>query len=739
MNKVKVNMQNCFGISKLDYTFDFSNTNVIAIYARNGLMKTSFSKTFQKIKEGKVDEIKDEIFGIDGIAEILQDEMPISKDNIFVIKSFESSYESNITSLLIKDNIKIALKDVLKARDKLFKALEKSSDLKIKKISGGKAFYELETTLIKDFGFEENSLLINLPGLANMSPEYFCGDIAYMSIFDTTVLKKISTSEFQNKIIDFIKKSDEIYASFSFLEKGQFTLPKLKDIKKSLDKDNFFRKDNQLLLTGSLAIADGKALEKKISEIESSLRAVPEFQAIELLLSDAKGTNLRDIIENHPDIINYLRIDKLMQLKTNLWLSYIKKDSLLFDDLRDKYVALSNQIDEISLDDTSWKKALDIFKKRFSVPFNMEISNLKGAIIGESIPRVEFSFKKNGQTIKLNRDKLEELDILSQGEKRALYLLNIIFDIEKVKSSELDTLFIIDDIADSFDYKNKYAIIEYLYELSKNDKFHLIVLSHNFDFFRTITSRLWLQRKDKLCAEYNGTDIKLIEMKYQNQPFMHWKQQPNLVNVLALIPFIRNVVEYGKDRYVSSQGGDDADYNILTSLLHKKDNTHDLCFSDLSSIYKEYIDVESFNDDINVDDKVIDVLYNCADSISDTSADLEYKIILAMAIRHLSEEYMVSKIRAYPDNIKWKEGKQQFEGNSVSFLSYVDGKYNQTRELLNGFKQFGSLIDINLFEEVNIMTPENIHLNSFMYEPILDMDIVELKSLYRRVKDLQGA
>ncbi|WP_180270493.1 hypothetical protein [Clostridium paraputrificum] len=31
------------------------------------------------------------------------------------------------------------------------------------------------------------------------------------------------------------------------------------------------------------------------------------------------------------------------------------------------------------------------------------------------------------------------------------------------------------------------------------------------------------------------------------------------------------------------------------------------------------------------------------------------------------------------------------------------------------------------------MTPENIHLNSFMYEPILDMDIVELLNLYKIV------
>ena len=34
------------------------------------------------------------------------------------------------------------------------------------------------------------------------------------------------------------------------------------------------------------------------------------------------------------------------------------------------------------------------------------------------------------------------------------------------------------------------------------------------------------------------------------------------------------------------------------------------------------------------------------------------------------------------------------------------------------------------------MTPENIHLNSFMYEPILDMANIHLKKLFDEVKAL---
>jgi hypothetical protein len=39
-------------------------------------------------------------------------------------------------------------------------------------------------------------------------------------------------------------------------------------------------------------------------------------------------------------------------------------------------------------------------------------------------------------------------------------------------------------------------------------------------------------------------------------------------------------------------------------------------------------------------------------------------------------------------------------------------------------------------DRVLLMTPENIHLNSFMYEPLVDMNEDRLKRLYQEVKAL---
>lgn len=46
MNKLNIELTNCFGIDSLNYEFDFEKGNTFSIYARNGLMKTSFAKTF---------------------------------------------------------------------------------------------------------------------------------------------------------------------------------------------------------------------------------------------------------------------------------------------------------------------------------------------------------------------------------------------------------------------------------------------------------------------------------------------------------------------------------------------------------------------------------------------------------------------------------------------------------------------------------------------------------------------
>ncbi len=68
--------------------------------------------------------------------------------------------------------------------------------------------------------------------------------------------------------------------------------------------------------------------------------------------------------------------------------------------------------------------------------------------------------------------------------------------------------------------------------------------------------------------------------------------------------------------------------------------------------------------------------------------------------------------------------------NDATWLATVHA--NQTPALLKRYRTdfSGEAASIKVLQRVTLMTPENIHLNSFMYEPILDMSDQHLRRLY---------
>ena len=61
MNTLKLEMENCYGIQKIQQDIDFSKNNVAVIYAPNGTMKSSFAKTFEAIRDGKT--VEEKVYG----------------------------------------------------------------------------------------------------------------------------------------------------------------------------------------------------------------------------------------------------------------------------------------------------------------------------------------------------------------------------------------------------------------------------------------------------------------------------------------------------------------------------------------------------------------------------------------------------------------------------------------------------------------------------------------------------
>lgn len=388
----------------------------------------------------------------------------------------------------------------------------------------------------------------------------------------------------------------------------------------------------------------------------------------------------------------------------------------LVQTLLDEYKKGKEEIEKIvsvaKSEQTEWNNVIDIFNKRFSVPFQLKLINKDDVILKSESPNLSFIFNDKLQNQSKDVDETALLSVLSQGERRAFYLLNIIFEVRARKKSGQETVFIVDDIADSFDYKNKYAIVEYLKEISEEPIFYQIILTHNFDFHRTVSSRLDMSRQNKLNIVKTAAGITLIQEKYQNNPFLHWKDNlhTDSAMLIASIPFVRNLAEYS---------GNKADFLLLTSLLHFKTDTNTLKVSEIEAIFKRNL-VDKAGLTLPDPNKiVIDLIYETAEIIyNDPSeiVELENKIVLSMAIRLKSESYLVREI------------------NDNSFWTAITK--NQTFELIKRFKtDFHTRTnEILLLDQINLMTPENIHLNSFMYEPILDMANDHLKQLYNDTK-----
>jgi hypothetical protein len=181
---------------------------------------------------------------------------------------------------------------------------------------------------------------------------------------------------------------------------------------------------------------------------------------------------------------------------------------------------------------------------------------------------------------------------------------------------------------------------------------------------------------------------------------------------IASIPFIRNIIEYTK-------GENDADYMTLTSLLHWKADSAGITQADLDRIYNQ-----TFNEKVafpNATQFVAMAVFAEAAlcMLATDGSALENKIILALAIRLKIEQYMIGKIA---------------ESNFVGTIST-----NQTWILFKRFKdKFPTESDvIAVIDRVLLMTPENIHLNSFMYEPLIDMSDDHLRKLYTDVTALK--
>lgn len=147
MKRLKIDLENCYGIKKLNEDMDFSSGNSFAIYAPNGVMKTSFAKAFQDLSYDR--ESSDRIFKERQTIRIIKDEndTEISKEKVFVIVPYSEEFKSEKMSTLLANKL---LKEEY---DQIYRSIDTKKETLITelKVSSGLKKDIIEETISKVF------------------------------------------------------------------------------------------------------------------------------------------------------------------------------------------------------------------------------------------------------------------------------------------------------------------------------------------------------------------------------------------------------------------------------------------------------------------------------------------------------------------------------------------------------------------------------------------------------------
>jgi len=721
MGTLSLDLENCYGIRRLRHEVRLDSKGCAAIYAPNGSMKTSLAKSLQDLSKGVAS--SDEIF-TDRVTtrSIRLDNKELQSSDVFVIRSYDEMFSNSDKTaiLLVNNDLRLRYEEqmssILKTKEALLKALKKTSGTK----------RDIEREVSQVFIRNDKQFVTALRRVreeVQSDATHRLPKIPYEVLFGEKSVAFLTKPEVKDAIADYIKNYNNLLGQSTYFRKGVFNYFNASTIAKNLADNGFFSAQHTVRLNGGAEVADVRDRQQLEQIIEADRDIIlndpglrKSFDAVEKAINaNADLRELHAFLLDNEEIIPEL--DNLESLRQKTWICYLKACTSEYAAFLEKEAecaaALKEIEDQAALESTQWSEVIRIFNERFSVPFRLEVQNRVLVMLGqESAPTLGFRFEDgSGEVVEVDRTKL--MRTLSTGELKALYILNVIFEIEIRRKRDDPTIFVVDDIADSFDYKNKYAIIEYLKEMSEDPKFLQLVLTHNFDFFRTTESR-YIQRRSCYMAVKSPTEVRLEDAYALRGIFPIWRNNffADTKVKIACIPFIRNLVEYIADEH-------DPKYLALTSMLHIRADTMDLKVSDLDEIFRSVFAKEGASAD--VDKVVIDLIKETAEACLEDldGINFENKIVLSLAIRLLAEEFMISKIND-PEEI----------GKITS---------NQTGRLQLLYKQRVGDADreaVDVLRKVMLMTPESIHLNSFMYEPILDMADHHLRALFRRVAAL---
>jgi hypothetical protein len=136
MSRVSVKLENCYGIRKLSYEFDFTQRSAYAVYAPNGSMKSSLAQTFKDIADGE--ESSDRIFPSRVTVRNVKDEngKELARDRVLVLPPYDEFFRhtEQTSTLLVNNTLKKEYEqlhlDLNRSKTAFLKAMKQQSGSK---------------------------------------------------------------------------------------------------------------------------------------------------------------------------------------------------------------------------------------------------------------------------------------------------------------------------------------------------------------------------------------------------------------------------------------------------------------------------------------------------------------------------------------------------------------------------------------------------------------------------------
>ena len=702
---------NAYGIKGLNLKSLNGILNNMCIYASNGVFKSSFSRAFFNLteKNGEVikDRIKDKRFEYD----ISVNEVNYSTDDTKIIPNLivyskelyeEKSVDKNsgFTQLLLLPEYQKELALVYEKSDEYVDEIIKYAEgygIKLKSLS--------EVATLADEN-SENPMAI-LKNLYNQMLKLKPLESEYIDFkkLDQKAYDIIDSKAFKEEVNKYTSIINRKLNSKLFDEK--FNDTNHESLIAILEETGFLNESRNIVIDGDNFnnIEDfKKRVNEELETIKSDPEVIAQYNNVLKLLGVAKEAKVvKDLLKDESKILELslgrknLKISKIRNKFSD---EELKLRLETIDSLEKKV----NKIIMLSKSKTShFENAIEIYINRFKPKFKINVENLYEARLGYEIPKISFSHKDN---VNKSYNELEIYKLLSSGERNALKTVHLIVRYEAVKESK--PIIILDDVVETFDYANRIAFLMYLKEIKDNGS-NIILLTHNFDFYRVAISRVGLKPSEAFIDK-NGHVVIRVNQKFQLS-YDRIKKIESYTDLFSAIPFVREI-----SAMCNGEEKND-DYHFFTRLLHVKHDSKEIKIEKVLERIKSIIpSVNTSNYIGDLNQGFVDLLITHDFGQSIESNDLKAKLAISMAIRLMLEDKVIND----------------------DYSKIEDCKCNQTIYL---FEKYDNILTDSaraVFEKVLLSTPEFIHFNSFMYEPLVDIDPKDLLIVYDEVRELES-